>query len=77
MNNVILLCRSKNGHVSDAGNYKPLSPATIISKLFLSITLSCISPYVATTDNLFGFKATTLAGSVPAKKCTLSEYLFK
>jgi len=39
-----------------AGNYRPVSPATIISKLFEHYILSCITPLLATTDNQFGFK---------------------
>jgi len=42
--------------LSDAGNYMPVSLATIISKLFEHYILSCISQLLATTDNQFGFK---------------------
>jgi len=41
----------KNGNISDAGNYRPVSLATIISKLFEHYILSCISPLLATTNN--------------------------
>jgi len=44
-------CKNKNGNVSDAGNYRPVSLATIISKLFEHYILLCISPLLATTDN--------------------------
>ena len=50
------ICKNKNGNISDAGNYRPVSLATIISKLFELNILSCISPLLATTDNQFGFK---------------------
>jgi len=44
------------GHLSDARNSRPLSLATIISILFEHYILSCISPFVATTAEQFGFK---------------------
>jgi len=52
---IVPICKNKNGSVSDAGNYRPVSLATIISKLFEHYILSCISPPMATTDNQFGF----------------------
>jgi len=53
---VVPICKNKNGNISDAENYRPVSLATIISKLFEHYILSCISPLLATTDNQFGFK---------------------
>jgi len=53
---IVPICKNKNGNISDAGNYRPVSLATIISKLFEHYILSCISPLLATTDNQFGFK---------------------
>jgi len=53
---IVPICKNKNGNISDAGNYRPISLATIIFKLFEHYTLSCISPLLATTDNQFGFK---------------------
>jgi len=53
---IVPFCKSKNGDISDAGNCRPVSFATVISKLFEHYILSCISPYFATTDNQFGFK---------------------
>ena len=48
---IVPICKNKNGNVSDAGNYRPVSLATIISKLYEHYILSRISPLVATTDN--------------------------
>jgi len=31
---IVPICKNKNGDISDAGNYKPVSLAAIISKLF-------------------------------------------
>jgi len=53
---IVPICKNKNGNISDAGNYRPVSLATIISKLYEYYILSCISPLLATTDNQFGFK---------------------
>ena len=53
---IVLICKNKNGNISDAGNYRPASLATIISKLFEHYILSCISTLLATTDSQFGFK---------------------
>jgi len=50
------ICKSKKGNISDVGNYRPVSLATIISKLYEHYILACISPLFATTDNQFGFK---------------------
>jgi len=48
---IVLICKNKNGNISDAGNYRPASLATIISKLFEHYILSCISTRLATTDS--------------------------
>jgi len=53
---IVPICKNKNGDKSDAGNYRPVSLATIISKLFQHYILYCISSFLATTDNQFGFK---------------------
>ena len=53
---IVPICKNENGNISDAGNYKPVSLATIIPKLYEHHILSCISPLLATTDNQFGFK---------------------
>jgi len=31
---IVPICKNKNGNISDAGNYRPVSLVTIISKLF-------------------------------------------
>jgi len=53
---MVPISKNKNGNISDAGNYRPVSLAIIISKLFEHYILSCISPLLTTTDNQFGFK---------------------
>ena len=54
---IVPICTIKNGEISDAGNYRPVGFATIISKLLEHYILSCISPFVAATDNQFVFKS--------------------
>jgi len=56
MQTVVPICKNKNGDISDAGNYRPVSLATIISNVFEHYILSWITPLLATTDNQFGFK---------------------
>jgi len=53
---IVPICKNKNGNISDAGNYRPVSLVTIISKLYEHYILACISPLLATTDNQLGFK---------------------
>ena len=48
------ICKNKKDGRSDAGNYRPVSLATTISKLFEHYILSGFSTFVATTDNQFG-----------------------
>jgi len=45
------LCKNKTGDINDAGNYRPASLATFMFLLLEHYTVSCISPFVATTDN--------------------------
>ena len=49
--------QNKNGKISDTSNYRPVSVATVVSKLLEQFILSSISPFLGTTDNQFGFKA--------------------
>jgi len=53
---IVPICKSKNGDISDAGNYRSVSHENIISKLFEHYILPCISPRLTTTGNQFGFK---------------------
>ena len=54
---VVPISKNKNGNMSDTSNYRPVAVATVMSKLFEHYILSCISPFLGTTDNQFGFKA--------------------
>ena len=54
---MVPISKNKNGNISDAGNYRPVSLAIIISRLYENYILACIYPLLATTDNQFGFNA--------------------
>jgi len=53
---IVPVCKNKKGDKSGAGNYRHVSFATIISKLFEHYILACISPLLATTANQLDFK---------------------
>jgi len=42
--------------MSDTSNYRPVTTATVASKLLEQFILSGISPFLGTTDNQFDFK---------------------
>ena len=54
---IVPICKNKNGNMSDTSNYRPVAVATLVSKLLKHFILSNISPFLGTTDNLFGFEA--------------------
>ena len=54
---IVPICKNKNGNMSDTSNYRPVAVATVMSKLLGHFILSNISPFLATTDNQFSFKA--------------------
>ena len=54
---LIPLIKNKLKDAADPGNYRPIAITTISSKLFESVILQRLSPYLYTTDNQFGFKA--------------------
>ena len=53
---IVLICKNKNGDISDPGEYRPVSLDPAFSKLCGHYILPCISPFVATTDNQYRFK---------------------
>jgi len=56
LNTTILpICKNKNGNMFDTSNYRPVAVATVVSKLLEHLILSCISPFLGTTDNQIGF----------------------
>ena len=54
---IVPICKIKNGNMSDTSNYRPVAVSTVMSKLLEHFIISCISPFLGTTDNQFGFKA--------------------
>jgi len=51
---IIPICKNKTGNMSETSNYRPVAVATVVSKLLEHFILSGISPFLGTTDNLFG-----------------------
>jgi len=43
--------------MSDTSNYIPVAVATVVLKLLAHFILSCITPFLGTTDNQLRFKA--------------------
>ena len=54
---LIPLIKNKLKDSADPGNYRPIAITTIASKIFESLILSQLQPYIKTADNQFGFKA--------------------
>ena len=48
--------KDKNGDLSDSCNYRPISLATIFSKIFEHVLLHRLYEYLKTSDKQFGFK---------------------
>ena len=53
---LISLIKNKLKDAADPGNYRPIAITTISSKIFESVLLNILSPFLHTTDNQFGFK---------------------
>ena len=53
---LIPLIKNKMKNAADPGNYRPIAITTISSKIFESVILNFLSPFLHTTDNQFGFK---------------------
>ncbi|PZC81706.1 hypothetical protein B5X24_HaOG212150 [Helicoverpa armigera] len=54
---VVPIVKSKTGDISDANNYRPISLATILSKVLDSLLNTLLSSYLELHDNQFGFKS--------------------
>jgi len=54
---IVPISKNKNGNISDTSNYRPVAVATVVSKLLEHYISSCISSFLGTTDNQFGFKS--------------------
>lgn len=53
---VVPVVKNKTGDLSDISNYRPISLATIIAKIFDSILNTHLSPYLQLNDSQFGFR---------------------
>lgn len=54
---LIPLIKNKLKDSADPSNYRPIAITTIASKIFESLILTQLQPYLMTADNQFGFKA--------------------
>ena len=54
---LIPLIKNKLKDSADPSNYRPIAITTISSKIFESLLLTRLQPFLSTTDNQFGFKA--------------------
>ena len=50
------IVKNKQGDAGVSSNYRPITVASVISKLFEHFILSKITSYLVTVDNQFGFK---------------------
>lgn len=53
---VVFIVKNKTGDLADKNNYRPISLATVISKVFNSVLNSQLNCYVKLHDNQFGFR---------------------
>ena len=53
---IVPIVKNKCGNISESNNYRPITLATIISKLFESVLLVKCEDYLSTCSNQFGFK---------------------
>jgi exonuclease III len=53
---VIPIVKNKTGDLSDKNNYRPISLATVISKVFDSVLNSLLCKFIQPHDNQFGFR---------------------
>ena len=72
---IVPLIKDKNGNISDADNYRPLAPTSILSKLIESVILHKYSKLLYTTNNQFGFKKKSSTDQcIFALKETINHY---
>lgn len=53
---VVPIVKNKTGDISDRGNYRPISLATIIAKIFDGLLDSCLNNHLSLHDAQFGFR---------------------
>lgn len=60
---VVPIVKNKTGDISDKGNYRPISLATIVAKVLDSVLESCLDEYIDIHDAQFGFRPGLLTES--------------
>jgi endonuclease/exonuclease/phosphatase family metal-dependent hydrolase len=53
---VVPIVKNKTGDLTDKGNYRPISLATVIAKVFDGLLNTRLNEYVSIHDNQFGFR---------------------
>lgn len=54
---LVSIIKDKAGKVGSVDNYRPIVLASVVSKVVEKILLECVTQYLGTTCNQFGFKA--------------------
>lgn len=72
---VVAIVKNKTGDMSDRNNYRPISLATIVSKVFDSLLDTQLNKYLNIHDNQFGFRTSLSTDSaVLCLKQTINYY---
>ena len=69
---IVPIVKNKCGNLSNSNNYRPITIATITSKVFESLILVKCEEFLYTSDNQFGFKS---GHSTEFCIYTLQEYI--
>ena len=71
---IVPIVKNKSGNLSDSSNYRPMSLATIVSKMFESVLLFKCAEYLSTSDIQFGFKSSH-STDIHVRIYTLKEFI--
>ncbi|CAF4759375.1 unnamed protein product [Pieris macdunnoughi] len=73
---VVPIVKNRTGDLADIHNYRPISLATIISKVFDGVLNTQLSKYIKPHDNQFGFKpGLSTDGAILSLKHTINYYV--
>lgn len=73
---VVPIVKNRTGDLSDKSNYRPISLATVIAKVFDHLVDSCLDKYINLNDAQFGFRpALSTEAAILCLKHTVRYYL--